>query len=596
MSLFRLNREAFPSIYYAAGVFSMLDSAHNFFFLSLDPQGFVSIDKPPLGFWVQTLFAKALGFHPLVVVLPQVLAGVAAAGLLFHLVRRVYGLPAGFLAGIVLALAPVSVATSRTNLVDPQLVLTSLLAAWAALVATETENPRRRLGLFLIAAFAIGAGFNIKSSQALLPVPAIFLVYLVAAPEAWRRKLATWALAGAIVIGVGLAWPLVYDAVGEDQRPWVGSTETNRQRELIFGYNTAKRFQTEPSQGSVTTQAPGFDWIWEREYGAQIGWLIPFAALGTVAAWRGRPQIPLDRRQANLLLWSAWAVPQIIFFALAEFTHSYYLVMLAPAVAALTGIGGIALGGRYRSGGWWAWLAPVAIVLTLLVQFVLLGHFPGWRTQLLPLMLILCVPAAVILVVLRLRGAMRSDLAVVAGGVALVGLLVAPTVWAGMPVWRSAATAFPAAGPSNELHVDRDADALSDPAAAAYLSAHRQGERWAVAARVADDAAEAIVTTELPAMAVGGFIGNDPILTVDQFVEKVAAGEVRYVVINPRRDLPAVNERVAQGPSRPVDIMVWASEHCALVPWEEWRSTPALPADQEKGWSRRLYDCADAAP
>ena len=50
--------------YYAAGVRSMLDSWHNFFYVSFDPSGALSIDKPPLGFWAQVGAAKLLGFHP----------------------------------------------------------------------------------------------------------------------------------------------------------------------------------------------------------------------------------------------------------------------------------------------------------------------------------------------------------------------------------------------------------------------------------------------------------------------------------------------------------------------------------------------------
>ena len=205
MNLFRLNRDEFPSRYYASGVYSMLSSPHDFFFMSLDPEGFISVDKPPVGFWVQAAFARVFGFEPLVVVLPQVLCGIAAVGLLFHLVRRVFGLPAGFLAGLIFALSPVSVATNRTNLVDPQLVLTSLLAAWAFLTATETEDARRRLGWLLLGALAVAVGFNIKSSQALLPAPAFFLIYLSAARETWLRKLASCALAGASSLPSG--WP-----------------------------------------------------------------------------------------------------------------------------------------------------------------------------------------------------------------------------------------------------------------------------------------------------------------------------------------------------------------------------------------------------
>ena len=45
-------RSARP-IYITAGVRSMLDSWHNFFFNAFDPAGFVSLDKPPVAFWIQ---------------------------------------------------------------------------------------------------------------------------------------------------------------------------------------------------------------------------------------------------------------------------------------------------------------------------------------------------------------------------------------------------------------------------------------------------------------------------------------------------------------------------------------------------------------
>src|SRR5882672_4894705 len=71
LNCFQLGQRGFSNPYYAAGVRSMLMSWYNFFFVSFDSAGFVSIDKPPLGFWIQTAFALLLGFYPLSVMLPQ---------------------------------------------------------------------------------------------------------------------------------------------------------------------------------------------------------------------------------------------------------------------------------------------------------------------------------------------------------------------------------------------------------------------------------------------------------------------------------------------------------------------------------------------
>jgi 4-amino-4-deoxy-L-arabinose transferase-like glycosyltransferase len=75
LRLLRLSQEGFANLYYAAGVQSMLTSWHNFFFAAFDAAGFVTIDKPPLGLWVQAASATLLGFHGWALLLPQALAG-----------------------------------------------------------------------------------------------------------------------------------------------------------------------------------------------------------------------------------------------------------------------------------------------------------------------------------------------------------------------------------------------------------------------------------------------------------------------------------------------------------------------------------------
>src|SRR5437899_10444322 len=103
LRLWRLDQNGFGNEYYTAAVRSMASSAHNFFYASFDPAGFISVDKPPLGLWVQVASVKLLGFHGLAVLLPQALEGVAAVWILFHLVRARFGEPAVLLACLFLA-------------------------------------------------------------------------------------------------------------------------------------------------------------------------------------------------------------------------------------------------------------------------------------------------------------------------------------------------------------------------------------------------------------------------------------------------------------------------------------------------------------
>jgi len=65
-----LSIEGYSNLYYAAGVKSMTMSLKNFFFVAFDPSGFVTIDKPPLGFWLQAISAKIFGFSGWSILLP----------------------------------------------------------------------------------------------------------------------------------------------------------------------------------------------------------------------------------------------------------------------------------------------------------------------------------------------------------------------------------------------------------------------------------------------------------------------------------------------------------------------------------------------
>ena len=44
--------------YYTAAVKSMLQSWSNFFFIAAEPGGSVTVDKPPLGLWIEAVFAS----------------------------------------------------------------------------------------------------------------------------------------------------------------------------------------------------------------------------------------------------------------------------------------------------------------------------------------------------------------------------------------------------------------------------------------------------------------------------------------------------------------------------------------------------------
>nr|WP_025775248.1 glycosyltransferase family 39 protein [Clostridium botulinum] len=249
LNLANLNIEGYANQYYAAGVKSMTLSLKNFFFISFDPASFVSIDKPPLGFWIQAIFAKIFGFSGWSIILPQAIAGVVSVGLIYVIVKRSFGTAAGLISAICLAVTPVFVAVSRNNTCDNLLVLTLLLACLVLSKASE----KGKLKYLLISLAIIGIGFNIKMLQAYMIIPAIYITYLLSNAVSFKKRIVHLMVGTIILILVSLSWAFIVDLIPEGNRPYVGSSTNNSVMELIIGHNGLERLGI----GSKSTQGGG---------------------------------------------------------------------------------------------------------------------------------------------------------------------------------------------------------------------------------------------------------------------------------------------------------------------------------------------------
>lgn len=237
LRFYHLGSLSIGNTYYAATVKSMLTSWHNFFYASFEPGGSVTVDKPPLGFWIQAISAHFLGVNGFALALPQALAGVLSIPVLYHLVRRNFGILAGLTASLTLALTPITIATERNNTIDGLLVFMLLLAAWAFIKAAESG----RLRYIILGAILVGAGFNIKMLQAVMPLPAFYLAYLLSGKHRWWVRLLQLGLATLVFLIVALAWVIAVDLTPADQRPYIGSSTENSVLELIIGHNGLAR-------------------------------------------------------------------------------------------------------------------------------------------------------------------------------------------------------------------------------------------------------------------------------------------------------------------------------------------------------------------
>ncbi len=247
-----LSIEGYANQYYAAGVKSMTMSFKNFFFVSFDPSSFVTIDKPPLGFWIQAISAKIFGFSGWSIIFPQALAGVISVAIIYYIVKRSFGSTAGLISALCLAVTPVFVAVSRNNTCDNLLVLVLLLACLVLSKAAE----KGKLKYLLISLALVGVGFNIKMLQAYMVVPAIYLTYLLSNAVSLKKRVVHLILATVVLLSVSFSWAFAVDLIPSANRPYVGSSTNNTEMELIIGHNGLERLGLSSSSTSGGGQKP----------------------------------------------------------------------------------------------------------------------------------------------------------------------------------------------------------------------------------------------------------------------------------------------------------------------------------------------------
>ncbi|MGC7873142.1 glycosyltransferase family 39 protein [Desulfosporosinus sp. SYSU MS00001] len=652
LNIYGIWKDQYANAYYTAAVTSMLQSFHNFFFASFDPGGFVTVDKPPVAFWIQTLFASLLGVHGWSVVLPQALAGVGSVLLLYFLIKPSFGRAAARISALVMACTPIAAAVSRSNNVDSMLVFTLLLATALLFKAVRKSKTILFLGAFAL----IGVAFNIKMLQAYMVLPAFYLLSWLAFKVNWKKKLKVLAASTAVMLALSFSWALIVDSIPQADRPYIGSSQTNSVLELAFGYNGVSRLtgQGGPGGGNQRSFAdsqthgqwtqnlkqgdrsaqdghggipdginppgglanggPGGNRggggmfntgtagplrLFQSELSGQISWMLPFALLSALGLFIGiRRKQPLTVKQKESLFWLAWLIPMMGFFSVAGFFHQYYLVMLAPAIAALTGTGWVELLGLNRSReGWKQWLLPIGILGTTVFQLYILLPYKetiGWSLPISLGILGSIITIYFLLPLSRGKGAEANQSAsrarVLYTKAAAIGgifvLLAAPLYWAATPLIYGDNAMMPAAGPQQTFtfgqwqNRNQAQSPIQSQSSAtnrsqgpgqrqdtintqllAYLKAHNTGEKYLFATTNAGTAEAYIIQTGQAVMAMGGFSGSDPILTVDKLKQMVANKEIKYFLLS----------GVALGGGSS-DIQTWIQQNGTEIPQSEWQA------------------------
>jgi 4-amino-4-deoxy-L-arabinose transferase-like glycosyltransferase len=459
-----LSRNGWANDFYSAAVQAGTRSWKAFFFGSFDASSFITVDKTPASLWVMELSGRVFGLNYWSVLLPQAAEGVASVAILHAAVRRWSGPAAGLIAAGVLAVTPVATLIFRFNNPDALLVLLMTAAAYAMVRAIDSGRTR----WIVLAGALLGFGFLTKMLQAFLVLPAFALAYLVAGPPRLGRRLWQLLAGGAALLVAAAWWVAIVQFTPAADRPYVGGSANDSILQLALGYNGLGRLDGNETGsvgfnggaaggggggGSAFGGSTGLSRLFASEMGGQISWLLPAALIALAAlvwlSWR-RPRT--DQVRAAALLWGGWlVVTGLVFSYMSGIIHPYYMVALAPAIGALTGIGvvtawrarrsmiaGRALGARA--------VLAAAVVVTAWWAYVLLGRSADWLPWLRPVILVCGLAAAAGVIAERWLSGRAMVLSV--APLALVAGLAGPLAYSLDTAATSHTGALPSAGPS----------------------------------------------------------------------------------------------------------------------------------------------------
>ncbi len=453
--LWDLSASGNANSFYAAAVQAGTRSWKAFLFGSLDSSSFITVDKPPASLWVMALSGRIFGFGSLSMLVPQVLEGVVAVGLLYAAVKRWFGAGPGLLAGALLALTPVAALMFRFNNPDALLVCLLVASAYCLIRALEEGSTRWMVAVGTL----IGFAFLAKMAQAFLVLPAFALVYMVAAPTSARRRVMQ-VLAGGAAILVSAGWWVAIVALWPvGSRPMIDGSSDNSIFNLIVGYNGLGRIfgggAGNPGGGGGGGGGGNFSGqtgalrLFNDLMGGQASWLLPAARLALVVGlWSTRRAPRTDRTRAALLLWGGWLIVTGIVFSFASGTiHTYYTVALAPAIGALVAIGAGRLW-RDRASIAGRVTLSIGVVITAGWGVVLLDRSSGWEAWLRPLVVVAALLAVIALLVGPSLGRLSRAAAIAAVTLSLVAGVSGAAAYTVQTVSTAHTGSIPSAGPS----------------------------------------------------------------------------------------------------------------------------------------------------
>jgi 4-amino-4-deoxy-L-arabinose transferase-like glycosyltransferase len=503
--------------FYDAAVRSMSLSWHNFFFGAFEPGAQVSVDKAPADLWFQVATVKLFGFSSAALRVPEVAAGVLAIPLLYDLVRRLFGRRAGLGAAAALAVLPTAILTAHSDTMDSVMMLFDVLAAWLIVVGAQS----RKAWPVVAAGAVLGVAFNVKLFEALIVVPALILLMVLAVDLPARRR--ALALGGSLAafLAVSLSWIVTASLTPLSGRPWpIGSTNGSIWN-VVFAFNGIDRLRAPATPAALAIDPPGVTRFFHasgHSYATTVGTmllaaLVLGATAAAVAIAHRRRGTPIDRLTlAGAVFFGVWLVAGVGLLSHMQRLQPRYLEAATPAIAAVVGIGLARLSAQALPRRSLGAAALVGAVAASAIGAVLLAHPPTWAV-----VVALGAVAGCGLIAATRTSPQRATALAVLG---LVAVLAVPAAGA-ITVARQH---------RSDAGVPLRTDQAKLASLSRFLIAHQGGARYEVASPTVVRAAPLIIRDGRPVLMLTSLYGR-PLLDAAQLKSLVAGGQVRYALL-----------------------------------------------------------------
>jgi 4-amino-4-deoxy-L-arabinose transferase-like glycosyltransferase len=307
---------------------------------------------------------------------------------------------------------------------------------------------------------------------------------------------------------------------------------------------------------SQETGNPGVLRFFIQPLSKQMSWLLPFAMISILVAFFGaRVRLPLgsDIHKARVL-WGGWLLTCVVFFSMVSgIFHAYYAIMLAPPLGAMAGIGFAQFWNWGSRKNWVGILLVASAAITLAFQI-----FASYQYNEKSLWMILAgilFLAGIMLMVVKRRLAYVTLLA---------AMLVIPAYWTAMTTVSNANMNLPTAyvgsnqragpdGVDRARQQDNQRGSNVNQELLAYLQANTQDVEYLVAVPSSQQGASLVLASGRPVLYMGGFTGQDDVVSAEDLSAMVANGELRYVMYGGDR-------------GGKQDIANWLNASCSVIP------------------------------